>query len=346
MTANGVPSGYENWLSTLEGRLRGENGVGGGPSLRERHQAPERQQEAQPARRGAEPDPYAALKSEVQRAVIAKLGPQIFGADSVSDLREPVHAAVVARLEASDTPLARDERRRLAGQITDDILGYGPLEPFLEDNTVTEIMVNGYDQVFIERDGKIESTGATFADDAHLLRIIDRIVSQVGRRIDEASPMVDARLPDGSRVNAVIPPLALDGPALTIRKFSRDPYTIGNLIVFGTLSTRGGLVPAQLRRGPAQHPDLRRHRHRQDDPAQRAVRLRSRVRADHHHRGRGRAAAPAAAHDPARGAPARTSRARARCRSASWSATRCACGRIGSSSARSAARRPWTCCRR
>jgi pilus assembly protein CpaF len=235
MTSNGVPSGYENWLSTLEGRLRGENGVGGGPSLRERHQTLE--PEVRPIRRGAEPDPYAALKSEVQRAVIAKLGPQIFGAETVDELREPVHAAVVTRLEASDTPLARDERRRLAGQITDDILGYGPLEPFLEDDTVTEIMVNGYDQVFIERDGKIESTGATFADNAHLLRIIDRIVSQVGRRIDEASPMVDARLPDGSRVNAVIPPLALDGPALTIRKFSRDPYTMGNLIVFGTLSS-------------------------------------------------------------------------------------------------------------
>jgi pilus assembly protein CpaF len=143
----------------------------------------------------------------------------------------------VAQLEASDTPLARDERRRLADQIADDILGYGPLEPFLVDDTVTEIMVNGYDQVFVERDGKIELTEATFTDNGHLLRIIDRIVSGVGRRIDESSPMVDARLPDGSRVNAVIPPLALDGPALTIRKFARDPYTMGNLIVFKTLSS-------------------------------------------------------------------------------------------------------------
>jgi pilus assembly protein CpaF len=237
-----LPNAYENWLAALGGSLRGENGDGGGPALRERHQIMVDDTQAPPAKQaprrpaGAQ-DPYAALKSEVQRAVIEKLGPQLFGGPEVADdLREPVHAAVVARLEETDTPLARDERRRLADQITDDILGFGPLEPFLVDDDVSEVMVNGHDQVYVERDGKIELTDASFADNAHLLRIIDRIVSAVGRRIDEASPMVDARLPDGSRVNAVIPPLALDGPALTIRKFSRDPYTLGNLTVFGTLS--------------------------------------------------------------------------------------------------------------
>ncbi|HEY8407665.1 MAG TPA: CpaF family protein, partial [Gaiellaceae bacterium] len=132
----------------------------------------------------------------------------------------------------------REERRELVSQLTDDILGYGPLERFLADDTVTEVMVNGAPNVFVERGGKIERTEARFVDDAHLMRIIDKIVSQVGRRVDEASPMVDARLPDGSRVNAIIPPLALSGPTLTIRKFSRDPYTINDLITFGSLSPR------------------------------------------------------------------------------------------------------------
>ena len=113
-----------------------------------------------------------------------------------------------------------------------------PLEPFLRDDSVTEIMVNGGERIYIERAGKIELSDSTFVDDAHLLRIIDKIVSQVGRRVDEASPMVDARLPDGSRVNAIIPPLALRGPTLTIRKFSRDPYTMDDLINFGTLTAK------------------------------------------------------------------------------------------------------------
>src|SRR5207247_4983292 len=112
------------------------------------------------------------------------------------------------------------------------------LEPLLRDDSVTEVMVNNYDRVYIERRGKIEAADATFVDNAHLLRIIDKIVSQVGRRVDEASPMVDARLPDGSRVNAIIPPLSLTGHSVTIRKFARDPYTINDLISFGTLSAR------------------------------------------------------------------------------------------------------------
>src|SRR5205814_7657749 len=110
------------------------------------------------------------------------------------------------------------------------------LEPFLRDEAVTEVMVNGPNQVYIERSGKLEMTAATFLDDAHLLRIIDKIVSPIGRRIDESSPMVDARLPDGSRVNAIIPPLALNGPVLTIRKFAEDPYTVADLINFGSLT--------------------------------------------------------------------------------------------------------------
>ena len=123
-------------------------------------------------------------------------------------------------------------------------------------------MVNAYDQIYVERLGKIERTQASFADNSHLLRIIDKIVSQIGRRVDEASPMVDARLPDGSRVNAIIPPLALKGPTLTIRKFARDPYTMNDLISFGSISPEGGAVPRGLRQGQAERPDLRRYRHR------------------------------------------------------------------------------------
>ena len=123
-------------------------------------------------------------------------------------------------------------------EITADILGYGPLEPFLADDSVTEVMVNGHDTIYIERAGRIERTTAAFVDDEHLLRIIDKIVSQIGRRVDESSPMVDARLPDGSRVNAIVEPLALGGPTLTIRKFAHDPYTIEDLIDLGSVTQK------------------------------------------------------------------------------------------------------------
>ena len=183
-------------------------------------------------------DPYAELKTRVHHACIAKLGPELFTAETTSDLSERVLRAVTEQLALDRTPLTRDERRQLVREITDDILGYGPLEPLLRDDSVTEVMVNGADRIYIERNGKIERAAVTFVDDAHLLRIIDKIVSQVGRRVDEASPMVDARLPDGSRVNAIIPPLSLRGPTLTIRKFSRDPYTMDDLINFGTVTPK------------------------------------------------------------------------------------------------------------
>jgi pilus assembly protein CpaF len=182
-------------------------------------------------------DPYAELKAAVHHACIAKLGQELFKEDS-SDLGDRVYKAVTEELALAGTPLTREERRELVRQLTDDILGYGPLERFLTDDTVTEVMVNGPERIYVERAGKIERTNARFVDDAHLMRIIDKIVSQIGRRVDEASPMVDARLPDGSRVNAIIPPLALSGPTLTVRKFSRDPYTINDLIQFGTVSAR------------------------------------------------------------------------------------------------------------
>ena len=195
-------------------------------------------QTPEPAER--RPDPYGELKSRIHHACIAKLGPELFSAgtaeDGAEDLSEKVLRVVTEQLALDRTPLTREERRQITREITDDILGYGPLEPLLRDDSITEVMVNNYNRVYIERRGKIEAADATFADNAHLLRIIDKIVSQVGRRVDEASPMVDARLPDGSRVNAIIPPLSLRGPTLTIRKFSRDPYTMDDLIDFGTLT--------------------------------------------------------------------------------------------------------------
>jgi pilus assembly protein CpaF len=182
-------------------------------------------------------DPYADLKARVHHACIAKLGPELFRQDP-AELGDNVFKAVSEELALAGTPLTRDERRHLVRQLTDDILGYGPIEQLLADDSITEVMVNSSDRVYIERAGKIERTAVRFVDDAHLMRIIDKIVSQIGRRVDEASPMVDARLPDGSRVNAIIPPLSLTGPTLTIRKFARDPYTINDLISFGTLSAR------------------------------------------------------------------------------------------------------------
>ena len=200
-------------------------------------------QEAGPA------DPYAELKTRVHHACIAKLGPHLFTTETSENLNERVLREVTEQLALDRTPLTREERRRIVREITDDILGYGPLEPLLRDDSVTEVMVNNFDRIYIERDGKLERSQTTFADNAHLLRIIDKIVSQIGRRIDESSPMVDARLPDGSRVNAIIPPLSLRGPTLTIRKFSRDPYTMDDLITFGTLTPKAAQFLAACTRG-------------------------------------------------------------------------------------------------
>jgi pilus assembly protein CpaF len=198
---------------------------------------------------GAAGDPYAELKTKIHHSCIASLGPELFKQETDEELAEKVLRTVTEQLALDRTPLTREERRTIVRDITDDILGYGPLESLLRDDTVTEVMVNGYDRVYVERHGKLERTVIRFADEPHLLRIIDKIVSQVGRRVDEASPMVDARLPDGSRVNAIIPPLALKGPTVTIRKFSRDPYTVNDLINFGTLTSKSAQFLAACVKG-------------------------------------------------------------------------------------------------
>ena len=220
----------------LHDRIKSGNGIGNGNAAAEHASlsvvAPHQRESSQPTA----VDPYAELKTRVHHACIAKLGPQLFSSETTENLTDQVMRAVTEQLALDRTPLTREERRQITREIADDILGYGPLEPFLRDDSVTEVMVNAHDRIFIERGGKLERTKTAFVDNAHLLRIIDKIVSQVGRRIDEASPMVDARLPDGSRVNAIIPPLSLRGPTLTIRKFARDPYTMDDLINFGSVS--------------------------------------------------------------------------------------------------------------
>jgi len=194
-------------------------------------------------------DPHADLKTRIHRACIAKLGPQLFASDTTEDLGERVEITVREELKLDGTQLSTEELGRVVRAITDDILGFGPIEPLLRDESVSEVMVNAFDRVYVERFGKIEQADVQFADNEHVLRVIDRIVSTVGRRVDEASPMVDARLLDGSRVNAIIPPLSLKGPTLTIRKFSRDPYTIDNLIAFGTLTPKAAQLIAACVRG-------------------------------------------------------------------------------------------------
>jgi pilus assembly protein CpaF len=194
-------------------------------------------------------DPHAELKTKIHRTCIARLGSAFLNLEGSDELARRVREIVSEELNGEEMPLSPNDRSELERQIADDILGYGPLEPFLRDPSITEVMVNKADQVYVERAGRIEETEASFLDDAHLLRIIDRIVSQVGRRIDESSPMVDARLPDGSRVNAIIPPLALRGPSLTIRKFSRNALTLENLVGLGSLTEQTADFLAQCVQG-------------------------------------------------------------------------------------------------
>ena len=190
---------------------------------------------ARPTRRTT--DPFAELKRKVHASLLEALGPKLYDARMTqSDLETNVRSTLQEVLAKEETPLTVADRTRISQDIADDILGYGPLEPFLRDPDVTEVMVNGPHSIYVEKAGRLTPVDAGFVDEAHLRRTIEKIVARVGRRVDEASPMVDARLPDGSRINAVVPPLALDGSLLTIRKFATDPYQIEDLISFGTLT--------------------------------------------------------------------------------------------------------------
>jgi pilus assembly protein CpaF len=185
----------------------------------------------------AKPDAIDSVRERVHRKVIAALGQQGFDeTGSEGDLDARVHQLLQSSLREETTPLAAADKVRLVQDLTDDILGHGPIETYLRDPSVSEVMVNGPSDIYIEQDGKLSLTASRFIDEAHLRRVIERIVAAVGRRIDESSPMVDARLPDGSRINAVFPPLSIGGPFLTVRKFPSDPYQAEDLVNLRTLS--------------------------------------------------------------------------------------------------------------
>jgi pilus assembly protein CpaF len=182
-------------------------------------------------------DPLVQIKRRAESALFARFGARLYDSSlDAEQLHQVVRQELAEVIEGERIPLTPAERHELATEVSNDVLGYGPLQRFLDDDTVTEIMVTGESAIFVERSGRLQRTSAGFVTEDHLRRVIERIVSQVGRRIDESSPMVDARLPDGSRVNAIIPPLAVDGPSLTIRKFAKEPYRVGDLISFGTMS--------------------------------------------------------------------------------------------------------------
>ena len=184
-------------------------------------------------------DPLAAIKQRAQESLFARLGGRLFQPDMTE---EQLHRLVIEELgsvlQADRAPLSPAERQRLLDDISEDVLGYGPLESFLADPDVSEIMVTGTRPIYVERSGRLYATSSRFLFDDQLRRVIERIVGRVGRRIDESSPMVDARLPDGSRVNAVLPPLAIDGPTLTIRKFASVPLTVDDLVRLKTLTSK------------------------------------------------------------------------------------------------------------
>jgi pilus assembly protein CpaF len=292
-------------------------------------------------------------------------------ADSFQQLKLEVHNRLfetleVSRLESLDTVLATAkvtqaindilneqgrlitdlDRERLISEVRNELLGLGPLEPLLWDDEISDILVNGPNNVYIERHGKLYKTKVTFQDDQHLMLIIDRIVSQVGRRVDEGSPMVDARLPDGSRVNAIIAPLALDGPSLSIRRFGHHRFTIDDLVEKGTLTPQmvellRAMVRARLNiliaggtgSGKTTLLNCMSAFIPEDE---RIVTIEDSAELS-----------LSSSRTWCGWKPARpTSRARARSTSAIWCATRCACAPTGSSSARSAVQRCSTCCRR
>ena len=198
-------------------------------------------------------DEYFQLKSRIHSRLLDMVDLSLIDSLDRSVLRSQIRGLVTKILDTEErnAPLNMTERERLFTDIEDEVMGLGPLEPFLKDDTIADILVNTHNQIYVERFGKLELSESTFKDDAHLLRIIDKIVSSVGRRIDESSPMVDARLEDGSRVNVIIPPLALDGPVMSIRRFGKDPLKLDDLVMLKAFTTGigeilKGIVRAEL----------------------------------------------------------------------------------------------------
>ncbi|HEX6076967.1 MAG TPA: CpaF family protein [Micromonosporaceae bacterium] len=234
---------------SLSERIAGR-GIGIQPPSAAPAPAPEPQPQSQPhgepTRQGR--GPLVEARRRVHQALLATLGPQLYETSDESEMSARVTEAIAEVLARDELPLSSTDRARIAREVADEILGHGPIEPLLRDPDVTEIMVNGPSQIYVERYGRIHPVDTEFADESHLRRVIDRIVSRMGRRIDESSPMVDARLPDGSRINAVVPPIAIDGSMLTVRKFATDPYSVDDLVAFGTMTHPvAGLLAACVR---------------------------------------------------------------------------------------------------
>ncbi len=240
---SGFPSYSGSNGATGSGNGSGSYGGGQGHTETSHSRRHTQQRSVEPVSRrrsaAGEQERIEELKGHVHTELVKQLGPHLYAADvEQSELEGRVRSVLSEVLSKQERPISNADRQRITQEISDDILGYGPIEPFLRDPDVTEVMVNGFDSIYLEKSGRLTPVKAQFADEAHLRRTIDKIVSRIGRRVDESSPMVDARLPDGSRVNAVIPPLAVDGSALTIRKFAADPLTVRNLIDFGSLSEK------------------------------------------------------------------------------------------------------------
>jgi pilus assembly protein CpaF len=219
---------------SLLSRIEEKNRVIGSEGLHT-HQGLQRQ-----ANQNLRVDPFREVKSKIHERLVSTLPQELLsGLDSpetLERLKEEVERLSLEVIEDDHAELIRSERQRLIKEVVDEVVGFGPINCLLQDLEVSEVMVNGYNQIYVEKSGKLVKTDITFRDNNHVLHVIEKIVAPLGRRIDESSPMVDARLPDGSRVNAIIPPLSLKGPSITIRKFSKDPYMIDDLISFGTLT--------------------------------------------------------------------------------------------------------------
>lgn len=184
-------------------------------------------------------DPYFELKMKIQNRVIKELDIDFNDiSEQNEELKREINSIITKHIEQESLNMTSNQKKKIKEELLDEIIGFGPITGLLNNDKVTEIMVNGPEQVYIEKEGKLVLTDAKFKNDNHVLHVIKKIVSPIGRRIDESSPMVDARLPNGSRVNAIIPPLAIDGPSITIRKFSEDPFKIDDLINFGTLNSK------------------------------------------------------------------------------------------------------------
>jgi pilus assembly protein CpaF len=205
---------------------------------------------------------FEQIKRRIHNKLVDKLDLSRVGDLKGDQLRREIRMVVEHLCDAENTLLNRGERDRIIDEVLDETFGLGPLELILKDPLVSDIMINGPKQIYVEKGGQLQLTGVEFRDNAHLMQIIDRIVSKVGRRVDETCPMVDARLEDGSRVNAIIPPLALDGAAVSIRRFGSNPAPLGRLAELQSIDTRNGDVAGRVHQSPIEHDHLRRYRFR------------------------------------------------------------------------------------